>query len=136
MDITRMMKQIHEKQLEEFKHTIEDKQSICVNYYLCLFLGSFLGKECLPQTPDDFARMTSMVNEGKFVSYFNCVIDSVSLCGQEIEFFHKMVNLKNSENYIETCINAYKKIDGLERCQLGGNILKFLECSKDIDLSN
>jgi len=128
MDI---MEKIHEEQLKKFKLLIESNESMSITYYLCLFLGSFLGPECFPQTKDELTKC----DEKKLAVYFDSVIDSVSLCGQEIDFFHEMVKLKTSENYIESCIEAYKKIDGLERCQLGGNILKFLECSKEVDLS-
>ncbi|AGC02393.1 hypothetical protein H012_gp055 [Acanthamoeba polyphaga moumouvirus] len=128
MDFQAIMKQIVEKQYEDFKKLLSDKME--KNYYLCVFLGSFLG-DYFPMNKGDYLQFKSIYKD-HVEKYFHKVIDKISLCGEEIEFFHEMIKIPNDEQYIQKCIEKYHSIENLDRCQLGENILKCLKASQHI----
>ena len=86
--------------------------------YVHLFLTTFLGKVIPP---------TDIEN---FYSICHKIINSVSLCWQEVEFFHNLVTLNFSDNYINNLIDIYFDIEHLDNCSLGYNILRCLIASE------
>ncbi|BCS82650.1 hypothetical protein QLL95_gp0161 [Cotonvirus japonicus] len=131
MDFKKIMRDVQKKQLLEFKYLIKDEMD--KKYYLSVFLGCFLGNGYLPVTQEQYNTVKD-VDTGSFYKYCHSVIDKVSLCGEEIDFFHKMVDIDGTENYIEQCLATYKTIKNLDKCQLGNNILNFLNSSKHIKI--
>nr|AEX62222.1 hypothetical protein mv_L17 [Moumouvirus Monve] len=129
MDFGAIMKQIEEKQYEDFKKLLSDEME--KNYYLCVFLASFLGHDYFPMNKGDYSQFKSMYKD-RAEKYFHKVIDKISLCAEEIEFFHEMVKIPNDKQYIKKCIEKYHSIKNLDRCQLGENILKCLKASEYI----
>jgi len=105
------------------KKTLNDKTSMTREEYLSNYLCSFLG------------NYPCKINN--FDSNFHRVVDSNSLCNEEIDYFHKMIDcrLEESENYIDKWIKLFKETKNLDACQLGPNMLKFLEGSKNLTIS-
>ncbi|AGF84859.1 hypothetical protein QJ854_gp923 [Moumouvirus goulette] len=131
MDFQALMKQIEEKQYEEFKTFIHDEME--KNYYLCIFLGTFLGHDFFPMNGGDYSQFKTMY-KNRAEKYFHKVIDKISLCGEEVEFFHEMVKISDNKQYIQKCIEKYHSIKNLDRCQLGENIMKCLKASQHIKI--
>ena len=115
------MKKIGEQQFNEFKASISNLKEVSRKEYLCLFLNRFLGN-----------YLHKNIDNDKFDTYCHKVINSISLCEEEIEFFHEMVDHSTKNNYIDELIEIYHRIDNLENCQLGENILKCLDASKEL----
>lgn len=123
-----IMKMIDEQQFNQFKKIIAQYDFMDRKTFVIRYLEIFLGKYFIPNIcySDDVI----------FSEHCHDVIDSISLCGEEIDFFHKMVNhkLTDPKKYIEELLNIYDSISNLEKCQLGLNIKKCLEVSYTIDL--
>lgn len=131
MDFDKIMAEVNAKQLEQFKSLLKDKMNR--KYYLSVYLGSFLGDQYFPMTEENFDLVKTM-DDVKFNGYCHKTIDSISLCEEEIDFFHAMVDISDKENYIERCLELYQNTKNLEKCQLGENILKCLEESKHVKI--
>eukprot|EP00298_Acanthocystis_sp_HF-20_P003456 c13812_g1_i1.p1 GENE.c13812_g1_i1~~c13812_g1_i1.p1 ORF type:complete len:134 (+),score=33.60 c13812_g1_i1:172-573(+) len=125
-----IMEQVQKKQLKEFQDKIQNYNQIRRVHYLAIFLGRFLGNDMFP--PEEQVKTFED-------TYFNFnahrMIDMVSLNSEEIEFFHFMVDLKDNENFVNRCMDQYKKIPNLKNCQLGKNIWEFLESSKHLTIT-
>lgn len=130
-----IMEKIEKEQFERFQSLIKDRKELHTNHYICLFLRTFLGEEYFPESNEDFELMRQHFGNDKTAEYCFGVIDSISLCHQEITFFKQMVILRESKNYIKDCLEFYNKTEGLRNCQLGNNILKCLEASKDLNIA-
>lgn len=126
-----LMAEIEEEQFLMFQSLIENKMN--KKFYLCIYLGSFLGNNFFPMSKKDFNKIKN-ITEQEFCAYCHKMISKVSLCAEEIDFFHQMADINDKENYINKCIETYHKIDNLKNCQLGTNILKCLNASKNINI--
>ncbi|QKF94818.1 hypothetical protein QKU48_gp1360 [Fadolivirus algeromassiliense] len=116
-----IFEEIERVQFKAFNEKIKDLKEVTRKQYLCIYLNTFLG---------------NYLNEKmqKFDERCHQCIDSISLCSQEVEFFHNMVDFKVSDDYIDLLIKHYHTIKNLDRCQLGGNMLKCLEASKHLHI--
>jgi len=126
--VMKELQKIQNKQLEEFKNFTNkySNKIISRKIYVVNYLKIFLG--------DYFEKKVFELNDQKFNDYCHNVIDNISLCGPEIEGFHKIVDLKvsNEKKYIEDCIKLYHGTEDLKNCQLGSLMLKCLETSKGL----
>lgn len=122
-----IMKKVAEEQYNSFASNIGDKKKISRRKYLVVFFKTFLGYE----TYDARYGLT-------FNKFYHKQVDSVSLCGPEIEFFNNMIDvkLKKSENYITSWIKLFNETNNLIKCQLGPNILKCLLAKPDLKVVN
>lgn len=118
-----LMKMIQDEQFKHFSDSLT--KSMTRIEFVCLFLNTFLGK---------YLTVTDTYEEFSNISHE--LIDSISLLGPEINFFHKLVNCEYIENYINKLIELYHQTDNLNRCQLGYNIMRCLEASKQITITN
>lgn len=118
-----IMKRIQDEQYKGFLDNLT--KSMFRIEYVCLFLNTFLGKYLTPtKTYEEFAEISHEL------------IDSISLLGPEITFFHKLVDFEHTDNYIDKLIEIYHQTKNLDRCQLGYNIMRCLEASKQITITN
>jgi hypothetical protein len=126
-----LLKTINRQQLENFNADlnkyVDKENTMKKHFFLSIYLGNFLGNY--------FKSIPDNINDQKFNNYCHKVIDSISLCGDETYFFHEMVNIKETNNYINKCIELYNSIENLKHCQLGENILKCLESSKHLTIT-
>lgn len=137
MDFSKIMEKIEREQLESFKTLISEHKTMDVDWYLCLFLGTFLSRDSFPQEKKNFEFFKMKMNDKEYMrGYFDRVIDSVSLCEPEIIFFHKMVKLADSDDYIKVCLKEFDSTSRLKDCQLGPNIKKCLEASDGIVITH
>ena len=126
-----MMEKISAQQFALFKESLQDKMDR--KFYLSVLLGTFLGGQYFPMTQEQYDESFKTVDDAKFNSYCHKTIDSISLCGDEIDFFHKIVDSK-SKIFVVKYLEIYHSINGLPKCQLGPNILKCLEASRSIEI--
>lgn len=124
-----MMEKISAQQFALFKESLQDKMDR--KFYLSVLLGTFLGGQYFPMTQAQYDESFKTIDDAKFNSYCHKTIDSISLCGDEIDFFHQIVK---SKNQIQEYLKIYHSINGLPKCQLGPNILKCLEASRSIEI--
>ncbi|XWV26334.1 hypothetical protein QJ857_gp0740 [Tupanvirus soda lake] len=129
--INDIMTKVEAEQFESFKSLIKDKMAR--KFYICVYLATFLGHIYFPINEHDY-NIISRTPETKFKKYCHKIINSISLCQPEIDFFHAMVDIDKPQNYIQQCLELYKNTKDLEKCQLGDNMLKCLEASKHIDI--
>jgi hypothetical protein len=126
-----LMKSINKQQLDNFTKCLNiyrgASRTMNRQLYLSIYLGNFLGNY--------FKLPLQTQTDEKFNSFCHKVIDKISLCSEEIEFFHKMVDVKEADNYINKWIELYNSIENLKNCQLGENILKCIELSKHLSIS-
>ena len=132
MDILEIMKQIDEKIFVEFKTRIThiiNNGNISIRLFITIYLDIFLGEL-------DFKKLISLDNI-KFKEIMHKNIDSVSLCHEEVQYFHKIVDYTpvNTTKYIEELLQMYNDIENLKNCQLGNNMKKCLEFCKNISFS-
>lgn len=129
--VKNLMSEINVKQLETFKSSI--KSDMDKKFYLCIFFGCFFGSQYFPMSEKQYNKIKYCDNK-KFIGYCHAVIDNAGLCNEENIFFHGMVNIIGTENFIEKCFELYHKTKNLEHCKLGPNILRCLETSTNIKI--
>ena len=117
----KMMQEVNEIQFNNFTKMLKNKMSR--KEYISVFLSTFLGSQF------NFDQHNDM-----FDTICHESINMVSLCEDEIQFFHMMVDHMLKQNYVEEMIEKYHSIPNLARCQLGPNILRCLEYSKKIEV--
>jgi hypothetical protein len=128
-----------EQQYESFKLLIKDKMSI--NFYLCIFLGTFLGDEYFPASIEDFNEMQkisdkSTNNFDNVLRQYCCqIINQTDLCESEMIFFRAITEIYQSNNFIDQCIKKYHDVSSLYQVEPIPNILKCLEASKNIEFN-
>lgn len=138
MNINDIMKQITEKQFMEFKSQI-DKLSDVFNgtiprkAFVMTYLGTFLGAHAY------FTQMHLKVSDNEFASHCTNVVNSISLCGPEIKYFIEMSGHIGKDGdytlYIDNLLKMYDKTEDLSNCQLGYNMKRCLEHSKQFNYS-
>eukprot|EP01060_Flectonema_neradi_P030518 TRINITY_DN4459_c0_g1_i1.p1 TRINITY_DN4459_c0_g1~~TRINITY_DN4459_c0_g1_i1.p1 ORF type:complete len:131 (+),score=18.12 TRINITY_DN4459_c0_g1_i1:58-450(+) len=114
-----IMKKVNRRQLDGFKERLTATKSageLTVEMYKFLYLSGFLGGSAPRERWHDW-------------------INAVSLCEPEIDYMHRLVDLPESPaaDFIETALSEYQKVDNLPNCQLGDNMLQFLETALDIE---
>jgi len=62
-------------------------------------------------------------------------VDSVGLCGSEIEFLHSLINIIESDNYIEDYLKVYEHTDQIDRYQIGDVLLQYLKSSQHLSIT-
>ncbi|AEQ61043.1 hypothetical protein [Acanthamoeba polyphaga mimivirus] len=123
MDFHKILIEAEKNLVQGFKIKIQNETSMNRNKFLKLFLATFLGEQYFDELDSD-----------NFNDICHDVIDSISLCGEEIYFFHEIVNLHDTHDYVAECINKYQSINNLDKCQLGGSILKCLKASSHLKI--
>ncbi|XWV25073.1 hypothetical protein QJ856_gp0704 [Tupanvirus deep ocean] len=126
-----IMAKIEAEQFLDFKSLIKNKMER--RFYICVYLATFLGHDYFPINEHDYSTI-SKTNEVTFKAYCHKIINTISLCQPEIDFFHAMVDIDNPINYIQQCLELYSNTKDLRNCQLGGNMLKCLEASTHIEI--
>lgn len=128
-----IMKQVDDKMFESFKQNIQTvnqhfKETIPRKGFVMSYLQSFLGNY--------FSWEMLGYNDNEFENRCEAVVNSVSLCGPEIDYFIKMARFVPESNdystYIDDLIAMYDNTENLENCQLGNNMKRFLEHSKNL----
>jgi len=122
-EFNNLRKKIQDEQFKDFTNSLTT--SMTRIEYVCLFLNTFLGK---------YLTVTNTYKE--FADISHELIDCISLLGPEISFFHKLVDFEYTDNYIDKLIDVYHQTKNLNRCQLGYNIMRCLEASKQIIITS
>lgn len=125
MDFLKILAEVEKKLVQEFKTKIQNENLMIRNKFLKLFLETFLGEQYFGDLD---------LSSDNFDDFCHGVIDSISLCGEEIYFFHEIVNIHNTRDYVTECINKYHSVNNLDKCQLGGSIMKCLESSSHLEI--
>lgn len=125
MDFLKILAEAEKKLVQEFKTKIQNENFMIRNKFLKLFLETFLGEQYFGDLD---------LSSDNFDDFCHGVIDSISLCGEEIYFFHEIVNIHNTRDYVTECINKYHSVNNLDKCQLGGSIMKCLESSSHLEI--
>ena len=129
ISLEEIMAKVEAEQFELFKTLISDPMDR--KFFICVFLGTFLGDQYFPMNEKNYNIIKDSENSA-FNMYCHKIINSINLCQEETDFFNQMVDLKGTDNLVDRCIDLYNNIDGLDKCQLGGNIRKCLKESKNI----
>eukprot|EP01091_Cochliopodium_minus_P003835 TRINITY_DN1378_c0_g1_i1.p1 TRINITY_DN1378_c0_g1~~TRINITY_DN1378_c0_g1_i1.p1 ORF type:complete len:161 (-),score=51.49 TRINITY_DN1378_c0_g1_i1:48-530(-) len=116
--IKEIMKKVNLEQKEKYQKVLSEKKEISRKFFLSVYLNSFLGNYLSPDMDHFDSRCHKLIN-------------SISLCSEEIDFFHQIVDHKFTETYIDDLIKIYHNIEDLEKCQLGESILDLLNVSKE-----
>lgn len=111
MDFNKILEGIRRQQAENYKQLMSENDVVSRKFFLSVFLNTFLGDYLAPSIPN-------------FEDKCHQIIDSISLCTEEIDFFHKMVDQEFSETYIEDLVKIYGTVENLPECQLGPGILE------------
>lgn len=128
-----IMKQIDNKMFESFKQNIQTvnqhfKETIPRKGFVMSYLQSFLGNY--------FSREMLDCDDDQFGNRCESIVNSVSLCGPEIDYFIKMARFVPESNdystYINDLIAMYDNTENLAKCQLGNNMKRFLEHSNGL----
>lgn len=121
MDFQQILEMVGQKQFERFNGQISGLKEIDRQTYVFIFLSTFLlGLKCKTKNFDERCHH---------------VIDNTSLCKQETEFFHFVVNTRSSgDKFIDLLIEEYHKTKDLSGCQLGPNVLRCLEASRHLNI--
>ncbi|AKI80555.1 hypothetical protein [Niemeyer virus] len=125
MDFLKILAEAEKKLVQGFSDKIQNETSMNRNKFLKIYLATFLGEQYFDELD---------LNSDKFDDICHDVIDSISLCEEEIYFFHEIVNLHNTRDYITECINKYHSVNNLDKCQLGGSIMKCLKASSHLEI--
>lgn len=129
MDFFKFMEQINLVRFDKFKEELKTMNSFDRRKFIFIYLGTFLG----PYLSSDIL----VLEEDDFKKRCHNVIDNVSLCGQEIDYFHKMVDLDlypgqySSQDHFTKWLELYDTIEDLEICQLGPNMKKCMSFAKE-----
>ncbi|ARF12117.1 hypothetical protein Klosneuvirus_3_252 [Klosneuvirus KNV1] len=124
-EFNNLRKKIQDEQFKDFTGNLT--KSMTKMEYVCLFLNTFLGK---------YLTVTETETSNEFADISHELIDCISLLGPEISFFHKLVDYEYTDNYIDKLIDVYHQTKNLNRCQLGYNIMRCLEASKQIVITS
>ena len=123
-----MFARVGEFQKDQFLENIEEirklpsrDDALYRKAYVFSYLQVFLGN--LPE----FTKMLYMPDT-EFHQVCHNVIDNVSLCVPEVDFFHQMVDMdaKTVQDYID----LYDTVERLPRCQLGSGMKACLDATK------
>ena len=112
MDFETMMAQISNTLNNKFTKILENATKdkvITISEFKGYYLASFLVSHTNYLQP----------------SLWHEIIDSISLCTPEIEFFHAFANLNEDvtgNSFIESALELYKHTEDLSECQLGNSI--------------
>lgn len=122
----KLMQKARETQLNNFKNDIKEfkNKKMSRREFIVIYLMTFFGY-C-------FEKNILDVDDETFSAMAHQIIDEVSLCGEEIDFFHYVVGVDEKSFTIKNLIKQYHQTKNLNRCQLGTNMLKCLQLSKSI----
>ena len=132
MSFKDFLARIRVQQFESFKSSIQNKMER--KYYLCVFLGLFLGR--FPTDYEKYVSSHKKMSDADFAQYCHKIIEDTSLRNEEVDFFHAMVDIVETTNYINKCLELYHNTTGIDQCQLGGIILDCLKASKNIIIND
>ncbi len=93
MSFMNVLKKINEKFTREFDEQIKQHISLTKNQYLNIYLEKVLGVQIM--------NHEDVVSNNAFNEGAHRAINSVSLCRPEIEFMHAMVDVINSDIYVD-----------------------------------
>ena len=112
-NLDEILARVSKQQLDNFNghiETLRTENKLTVSMFKYLYLFSLLGG-------------------GAPRKHWHDWVDSVSLCQPEIDYMHILIDLPETpvDDFAESAISEYNKVDDLPKCQLGDNMLKFLE---------
>jgi hypothetical protein len=116
-----LMKLATDEIVDRFNSTIQEYKYLSKEDYICIFISTFVSSDCCSDDSD--YTHESLHN----------AVDGTSLCCQEINFFHMMIDCNEpNETFISALLNIYSQIKGLSKCQLGVSIKRCLDSSKEL----
>lgn len=123
-ELLEIRKKVNWQQLEEFKSRLYNKMS--KKEFLGAFMQTFLIQDVIGCSKEMY--------ENDFYSACHRMVDSTSLVQAEIDFFHKIIDLKDKVSFVKKCQDVYGNTHNLENCTLGKLIKDCLSESQWVDI--
>lgn len=121
--LSKIFDEVDDVMFEKFKNQLSSPK-INKNTYLRIFITTFV-----------LANVDNKMNEKTMKCSLHNAVDETSLCNEETQYFHNVIDCNESaENYVNTIQSMYSKNKQLTKCQLGRLIKRCLDFSSTIEI--